>query len=58
VTALDSSSVFAARTAVNYENQFFMPEHQGQYFTIDSWLFEDDEAHMLSEQPFELIVID
>ena len=54
----DSGSVFEARTAVNYENQFFMPEHQGQYFTIDSWLFEDDEAHMLSEQPFELIVID
>jgi hypothetical protein len=35
-----------------------MPEHQGQYFTTDSWPFEDDEAHMLSEQPFELIVID
>ena len=35
-----------------------MPEHQGQYFTIDSWLFGDEEAHMLSEQPFELIVID
>jgi Xaa-Pro aminopeptidase len=54
----ESRSVFEARTAVNYENQFFMPEHQGQYFTIDSWLFEDEQAHMLSEQPFEVIVID
>lgn len=54
----NSDAVFAPGTAVNYENQFFMPRHQGQYFTIESFLFEDDQAHMLSEQPFELIVVE
>ena len=54
----NTDRVFQARTAVNYENQFFMPEHQGQYFTIDSFLFEDDRASMLSDQPFNLIVIE
>ncbi len=50
--------IFEAGTAVNYENQFFMPHHQGQYFTIESFLFEQQQAHMLSDQPFDLMVID
>ena len=50
--------VFEAGTAVNYENQFFMPDHAGQYFTIDSFLFEQDQARGLSEQPFDLMVIE
>jgi len=52
----NSSRVFEPGTAVNYENQFFMPEHRGQYFTIESFLFENERALMLAEQPFELIV--
>ena len=55
---INADRVFEPGTAVNYENQFFMPAHQGQYFTIDSFLFEESAAHMLSEQPFELIVIE
>lgn len=55
---INSDRLFEPGTAVNYENQFFMPAHQGQYFTIDSFLFEEDKAHMLSDQPFELIVIE
>jgi Xaa-Pro aminopeptidase len=54
----NADRVFEPGTAVNYENQFFMPDHQGQYFTIDSFLFEQKEARMLSDQPFELMVID
>ena len=54
----DTSQVFAPNTAVNYENQFFLPQHQGQYFTIDSFLFEQDGCSMLSEQPFDVIVIE
>lgn len=54
----NADRVFEPGTAINYENQFFMPSHQGQYFTIDSFLFEEEKASMLSEQPFELIVID
>ncbi|MFZ5675426.1 MAG: M24 family metallopeptidase [Pseudomonadota bacterium] len=55
---INADRLFEPGTAVNYENQFFMPEHQGQYFTIDSFLFEQQEAHMLSDQPFELMVIE
>jgi len=35
-----------------------MPNHTGQYFTIDSFLFEQDQARGLSEQPFDLMVIE
>ncbi len=55
---INAERLFEPGTAVNYENQFFMPDHQGQYFTIDSFLFEHQEAHMLSDQPFELMVIE
>jgi Xaa-Pro aminopeptidase len=54
----DDERLFEPNTAVNYENQFFMPAHQGQYFTIESLLFEAEEVCMLSQQPFELTVID
>ena len=40
----DTADTFLPRTAVNYENQFFMTGHQGQYFTIGLWPFEDDKA--------------
>lgn len=58
LSEINTDRVFEPGTAVNYENQFFMPAHQGQYFTIESFLFEQDKASMLSDQPFELIVID
>jgi Xaa-Pro aminopeptidase len=54
----NAERVFEPGTAVNYENQFFMPDHRGQYFTIESFLFEQEAARMLSDQPFELMVID
>ena len=54
----NTDRVFESGTAVNYENQFFMPDHRGQYFTIESFLFEKEQTHMLSDQPFELMVID
>lgn len=55
---INADRLFEPGTAVNYENQFFMPGHVGQYFTIDSFLFEEDQAHMLSDQPFEPIVVE
>lgn len=54
----DDGRAFEPNTAVNYENQFFMPRHQGQYFTIESLLFEHERVRMLSELPFDLIVIE
>jgi Xaa-Pro aminopeptidase len=53
----DTDRVFEAGTAVNYEHQFFLPRHIGQYFTIDSFLFTEKEAKGLSEESFELVVI-
>jgi Xaa-Pro aminopeptidase len=54
----NADRVFEPGTAVNYEHQFFLPRHQGQYFTVDSFLFEANEARGLSEHPFELVVVD
>ncbi len=54
----DTDRVFEPYTAVNYENQFFMPEHQGQYFSIESFLFEEERCSMLCDQPFDLIAIE
>ena len=58
LSAENADRVFEPGTAVNYENQFFMPDHRGQYFTIESFLFEQEAARMLCDQPFELMVID
>ena len=58
LSAENADRVFEPGTAVNYENQFFMPDHQGQYFTIESFLFEQEAARMLCDQPFELMVIE
>jgi Xaa-Pro aminopeptidase len=54
----DTERVFEPCTAVNYENQFFLPDHRGQYFTIESILFEQGGCSMLSDQPFDLIVVE
>jgi Xaa-Pro aminopeptidase len=54
----NADRTFEPGTGVNYENQFFMPGHRGQYFTIESLLFEQEQARMLSDQPFDLMVID
>jgi Xaa-Pro dipeptidase len=58
LSEINEDRLFEPGTAVNYENQFFLPDHIGQYFSIDSFLFKETEALMLSEQPFSLIVID
>jgi Xaa-Pro aminopeptidase len=58
LSEINQNRLFEPGTAVNYENQFFLPDHIGQYFSIDSFLFKEREALMLSEQPFSLIVVD
>lgn len=55
---INADRVFEPGTAVNYENQFFLPRHVGQYFTIDSFLFTDNQARGLSAPPFDLMVIE
>ncbi|CAN5164951.1 ectoine hydrolase [soil metagenome] len=54
LSEINADRSFEPGTAVNYENQFFMPNHVGQYFTIDSFLFKQNEARGLSDLPFEI----
>jgi Xaa-Pro aminopeptidase len=55
---LNADRQFEPGTAVNFEHQFFLPRHIGQYFTIDSFLFTETQARGLSAEPFELMVIE
>src|SRR5262249_6011830 len=43
LSPLNADCLFEPGTAVNYENQFFLPRHIGQYFAIDSFLFTETE---------------
>ncbi len=58
LSEINADRVFEAGTAVNYEHQFFLPRHIGQYFTIDSFLFTEAGTSGLSEESFDLIVLD
>ena len=42
--------VFEAGTAINFENQFFLPRNQGLFFLIQTVLLEPDGAQLLSEE--------
>lgn len=53
---INADRLFEPGTAVNYENQFFMPRHVGQHFTITSFLFTQSSGKSLSDLPFDLTV--
>jgi len=55
---LHADKVLEPGTAVNCETQIFLPRHVGQFFSIDTLLFDDDEAVIASELPATLTVID
>ena len=55
---LHADKVFEPGTAVNCETQIFLPRHVGQFFSIDTLLFDDDQAMIASELPATLTVID
>ena len=57
LSEINQDRVFEPGTAVNYENQFFLPRHEGLYFMIESFLFTDQEARLLSGVPYDLTVI-
>ncbi len=54
---LHADKVFEPGTAVNCETQIFLPRHVGQFFSIDTLLFDDDDARIASELPATLTVI-
>ncbi len=54
----NADRVFEPGTAVNHEIQIFMPRHVGQFFMIESLLFEEDKANFATpEIPYNLIVV-
>ena len=42
---------------MNCETQIFLPRHVGQFFSIDTLLFDDDGARIASELPATLTVV-
>ena len=51
--------MFEPGTAVNHEIQIFMPRQVGQFFMIESMLFEEDKASFATpEVPYNLIVVE
>ena len=55
----NADRLFEPGTAVNHEIQIFMPRHVGQFFMIESFLFDADKATLATEDvPYPLIVID
>ncbi|MEX2648505.1 MAG: Xaa-Pro peptidase family protein [Alphaproteobacteria bacterium] len=58
LSEINADRVFEPGTAVNYENQFFLPRHEGMYFMIETLLFKDTEARFASKVPYELTVIE
>ena len=49
---------FVPGTCINYENQFFYPRQTGMYFMIESLLFKENGASIVSKFPNDLNVID
>ncbi|MFN0042928.1 MAG: M24 family metallopeptidase [Alphaproteobacteria bacterium] len=54
----NADRVFEPNTAVNHEIQIFMPRHVGQFFMIESFLFEKDKVTLATpEIPYTLNVV-
>jgi Xaa-Pro aminopeptidase len=54
---INRDRLFEPGTAVNYENQFFMPRREGMFFMIETLVFKENEAKVLSLVPNGLTVI-
>lgn len=55
----NAERLFEPGTAVNHEIQIFLPRFTGQFFMIESLLFEAHEARFAtSEVRYDLIVIE
>ena len=54
---LETSDVFEAGTAVNFEAVFYMPDMAGITHLIDTIVFKEDAAVLLSQEPYGLSTI-
>ncbi len=58
LSEINADSIFQPGVAVNYENQFFLPREVGMYFAIDTLLFAEEDAMLLSDASHAIEVID
>lgn len=58
LSEINADRHFDANTAVNYENQFFMPRQEGMLFQIDTLAFFEKDARILSKLSPDLTVIE
>ena len=55
----NADRTFEPGTAVNYEVQVFLPQHAGCFVAIETFLFDDENATLATEQvPYGLAVIE
>ena len=55
----NADRAFEPGTAVNYEVQVFLPRHAGCFFTIDTFLFGEDDVRLATEEiPYGLTIIE
>jgi Xaa-Pro dipeptidase len=50
--------LFRPGEVVNFESMFYLPERAGMGWLINTMMFTESDARLLSEVPNELIVID
>jgi Xaa-Pro dipeptidase len=54
----NADAVFEPNTVVNHEIQIFLPRHVGQFFMIESFIFEADKVSLCtSEVPYTLNIV-
>ncbi len=52
-----AGQTFRPGVVVNYESQYFLPQRAGLSLLIDTLMFTEDEARILSAIPHELVVV-
>ena len=58
LSEINADRVFEPGTAINYENQFFLPRLTGLFFQIETIAFLEDRAKLMSDIPYGLTVIE
>ena len=58
LSPVNADRLFEPGTVVNYENQFVLPRHVGTFFMIETIMFGQGEARLMSSVPHDLIVIE
>ena len=58
LSEINADRVFEPGTAINHENQFFLPRLTGLFFQIETIAFLEARAKLMSDIPYGLTVIE